>query len=1246
MKKFAKISLAVVMSMGLFACTDYVENYESDYKEAYGDEEVFKANLDKMDWEWAATCEKGDWLWCAVKDSKYMSEASNGSSWENFAEGSVQLTFACLNDKGLDCSRDILPKDKDLSSIIRKSGGIAFKVDEASGDFEAGIQIKADLASYSQVITAYANEFSGAYLSLRDVNSSGEVVSEWRWELSKGGVELHTYAYADLEYVKGESDLSTFIASANTVAFVLTQNASVTTGINVFAIGLGGAPYGQSVSSSVDGGTAKSSSSSKPKSSSSAKSSSSRTTVNTKLGECYPEKTSITVGESVVWKYYYGKDNYFYDDGGLGQATFEWTFVNGTPSTGGIASVSKFNAESKQVTYSSAGKKTAKLTITSQHYTGTLTCSTLEVLNSSESQSSSSMDESSSSQETFLWKGASRDDTVYTGFGSGGPWKSVTTDGTIIYRPTENMYDVCEGRCGFIVGAGKWSAREYFELDERKDATYDVSAWKGFCITYSSNADFKIMISPESADGFALFGMLPQVRVRKSSSVKVVNVLWNQFLRGDFMSMNQSVSDYVTALHSVVFEFSVTEGEKQFFNIYQVGSYEECSENGIAANIDASYFDDIVPKTTWDYLNPKIAYDTIIDSRDEQVYKTVKIGEQTWMAQNLNYQPKGDTTSYCYNNETAKCDLYGRLYTWDAAKEVCPDGWHLPSYTEWENLFVTVAGGSETGKMLKSLSGWNELDGNSGDGTDAFGFSALPAGIRNDGGGYERGGDYAHFWSTAEYNENYAYAMSVNYNDTEASLYYDGKVLGFSVRCVKTETASNSSSSSAILSSSSSEFEMDPERLAISLDSLVGFVQVGPFSEASTVSLYELYDGRTLSTTGKKFTTYTTNNGGRYKFPERTLESQYVMLTAEGKYRNLVTGEETGSEITLTSLSDIRKRSSVNINMLTYLEYERVYHLVTVGDQMGQKLTVKNAKRQALREILEQFHIELAGNYDAEDMDLFGTEDADAALIAVTILLQGDRSVSQLVALLTQITIDLADDGEWADSAKKVEIAKWAATQDLTQIRARLESWGGGSVPDFEKYIDNFVWQYMPAWQFLNPEKNYGVFVDDRDGQIYKTIKIGEQTWMAQNLNYAPKSDTVSRCYDDDPDSCAVYGRLYDSAAAVKVCPAGMHLPLKSDFESLVAATKVDTSVAGTKLKASERWIPSSAGTDDLGFSALPGGIWHAEFIWGGEETHFWALENSGSTSATYAMFLNSYTYAKIIKYSGDYMFSVRCVED
>ena len=126
-------------------------------------------------------------------------------------------------------------------------------------------------------------------------------------------------------------------------------------------------------------------------------------------------------------------------------------------------------------------------------------------------------------------------------------------------------------------------------------------------------------------------------------------------------------------------------------------------------------------------------YGSLIDKRDGQVYKTVVIGEQTWMAENLNYAyllPDSlrhfDSASACYNDSLEYCDKYGRLYSFDVIEKVCPDGWHLPSMDEWEVLFDAVGGMNIASEKLISSYGWK----NQSDVDDGYCFSVLPGGYR------------------------------------------------------------------------------------------------------------------------------------------------------------------------------------------------------------------------------------------------------------------------------------------------------------------------------------------------------------------------------------------------------------------------------------------------------------------------------------------------------------------------------------
>lgn len=192
-------------------------------------------------------------------------------------------------------------------------------------------------------------------------------------------------------------------------------------------------------------------------------------------------------------------------------------------------------------------------------------------------------------------------------------------------------------------------------------------------------------------------------------------------------------------------------------------------------------------------------YGELLDERDGQTYKTTKIGDQVWMAQNLNYEMQD---SYCYNDNESNCKEYGRLYTWKAALDACPTGWHLPSNTEWATLLDAVGERSAAGTKLKSTYSWTS----NGNGTDDLSFSALPAGYRRDFGFYERLVYEAYFWSSSEYSKYYAYYIELlcNYDAVAPQPSNMDKDYGLSVRCLKDEEVPPVSSSSEIATSSSS----------------------------------------------------------------------------------------------------------------------------------------------------------------------------------------------------------------------------------------------------------------------------------------------------------------------------------------------------------------------------------------------------------------------------------------------------------
>jgi len=183
-----------------------------------------------------------------------------------------------------------------------------------------------------------------------------------------------------------------------------------------------------------------------------------------------------------------------------------------------------------------------------------------------------------------------------------------------------------------------------------------------------------------------------------------------------------------------------------------------------------------------------------------QTYKTVVIGNQTWMAENMNC-PTSIGGSKCYNDSESNCQKYGRLYNWEAAMQlpsscndgscadkinitkhqgICPAGWHLPRDLEWKALIDFVGGIEVAGKYLKSKTGW--------DGDDKYGFNALPSGYWLENGSSIGAGSSCYWWSANDKssNGNTYWLDLVSADDAAGWRPYPGSMPYWdSVRCIK-----------------------------------------------------------------------------------------------------------------------------------------------------------------------------------------------------------------------------------------------------------------------------------------------------------------------------------------------------------------------------------------------------------------------------------------------------------------------------
>ena len=517
---------------------------------------------------------------------------------------------------------------------------------------------------------------------------------------------------------------------------------------------------------------------------------------------------------------------------------------------------------------------------------------------------------------------------------------------------------------------------------------------------------------------------------------------------------------------------------------------------------------------------------------------------------------------------------------------------------------------------------------------------------------------------------------------------------------------------------------------------VAGVSQKGPFVTGSAVTVQEL-DGITLKQTGKSFKGTIKSDKGDFAIKDINLESQYAILEASGYYRDEISGKKSAAPVTLRALTDLKDRKHVNINLLTHLEYERVMYLVT-----EKKKSIAEAKEQAEKEVLATFGIE--GDFaESEDLNIFETGDGNAALLAISVLLQSDVDVAGLTERMGEFSISLAEGGSWDDADAKTAIADWACDVDLkgslSKVRKNVEDWKyADTVPAFEKYVSNFWWdnyglgvcntkrenetkrnvnklsklynEYFVCengrWVIPgddaksssseespnssssseNPpssssidsgEPVFGELTDARDGRVYKTVKLGSQEWMAENLNYAAEG---SLCYENDEKNCEKYGRLYNWEVALDtsnrgcgdnfsgcrlrsdfhpregICPDGWHVPEHAEWDTLFAYADAhgEGESAADALQAYYRddYLEKTYSSDRFGFNVVPAGVFNGnEFSGLGTSTEFWTASIETTDWLSYISITPSTIH--FVKGSGSNVYmthishavSVRCVK-
>ena len=261
---------------------------------------------------------------------------------------------------------------------------------------------------------------------------------------------------------------------------------------------------------------------------------------------------------------------------------------------------------------------------------------------------------------------------------------------------------------------------------------------------------------------------------------------------------------------------------------------------------------------------------------------------------------------------------------------------------------------------------------------------------------------------------------------------------------------------SLLLSCSEKDENSSSSGSGTSSNTVSGYVQKGPFIQGTVITVWEL--DSSLVQTGRTFIGTIDDNTGTFN-ARGNVVSPYVELSAVGYYFNEVSGSLSTAPLTLQALSDLNDNSSVNVNLMTHLEKKRVEYLIDAGS------TFTTAKSQAQAEIMKIFNIENVSLGSSETLDISKSGTGNAVLLAISALLQSDKTEAELTELLSTINTDIRTDGTLDSNTTKATLAtameylKTRHIGDVTirdNIEGRYSNLGvSATIPAFESYAYN-----------------------------------------------------------------------------------------------------------------------------------------------------------------------------------------------
>ena len=244
----------------------------------------------------------------------------------------------------------------------------------------------------------------------------------------------------------------------------------------------------------------------------------------------------------------------------------------------------------------------------------------------------------------------------------------------------------------------------------------------------------------------------------------------------------------------------------------------------------------------------------------------------------------------------------------------------------------------------------------------------------------------------------------------------------------------------------------DPE--LVKKGKLSGQALKGPFINGTVVQLYELNSD--LNQTGKVFNTVIQNDIGSFEFNNISLVSPVIEVVADGYYFNEISGDLSTSTLNLSAISDISNSSDININIITHLEKDRVKYLKSQGKSFSE------AKQTAQKEVLRAFGFELTDIAKSEMLNISEKTEGNAVLLALSVILQGERSVADMTELISSIAKDLKEHGAIENVEILNQLRSTTLSLDQQAIRSNIEQryqklGFDAELPEFEKYIDTFL---------------------------------------------------------------------------------------------------------------------------------------------------------------------------------------------